>query len=526
MCLTRVIIVFLILVTNSVALFGQLHSEAHIHNTIIADSSIRITKLPRTDSFASYVEVGFQLISGISSGRNTKYYSSKPGIYSTFEISHSFNIGKFHFRTNPIFIFESPLSVRASSNFFPIAHPKLLWKNYLEQLNRYDNADLSSSLNKVKLLPSATSITRSFRNSIFSLSTDQINWGTAYGDRLVFSKNAPGFPHLGYIYSRKSKKKENYFKAEFIYGFIPSPLYTYDDNSTLINGIRVLKNKNNLPRGITGFNVNYSVPYKNPVSFGLNYTTLFYLNDFNSNLEMKVPILNYLFSFSDVSSRNHLSTSSIYFNAAIPSESLKFWGEYGFFNRSFSPHFLLINDTFPRGYILGAQKDFTLNKKSGFNLFFQFSSLGVSTLSQALQYKSWYISDRISQGFTNLGRVLGSGIGPGGESFYIAFSFYKKKYFFNVYFERLGRNQDFAFASFNPQNINPVHDYRRHWIDLTSGISIFHRSPLLEAGLSINYIHSFNYYWQVNGPNLDSYAFDKTGFRGSFLIRKYLFVKR
>jgi len=511
------LIFFSFILFSSVISIAQIHSEIALSRKLLIDSTQNI-RINLSDSLNKncYFEVGTQYVHRISTGRNSATFYSQPGIHTYLEGAHSLKIGKFALDLNPVLISVNPIPNHKFSIHFPTTHPVLTWKNYLELVNRYDNSDYAKANTSIKLFGGNSSITAKVGFSAFRLSTAQLDWGVAIGDRLVVSSNAPGFPHVGYSFQKNTKNNSLGIRLDVAYGFLKSPIYQYDDNGTILNGFPVLRSKNSSSRTFSGFDLKFILGKQRTLLLGLNYATLFYYN-----FQLKLPVLNYLFSFKDITKFQQLSVSSFYLKKLFPLEKLQIWAEYGFQNRSFFPHYLLINDSIPRGYVLGALKSIALKNKSQLQIFFQFSSLGVSTQHQAMQFKGWYLSKSVTQGYTNYGRVIGSGIGPGSETFYLAVSYLRKKISASFYMERYAKNQDFTYATFNKLN-NPINDYRRHWIDFTNGLTISRWMNMYDLHFNLAFIHSFNYQWLVQGPHLYDYGFDKTGIRGNISFRRYL----
>ncbi|MFX8797730.1 hypothetical protein ABTM57_20630, partial [Acinetobacter baumannii] len=67
------------------------------------------------------------------------------------------------------------------------------------------------------------------------------------------------------------------------------------------------------------------------------------------------------------------------------------------------------------------------------------------------------------QGFTNDGKILGAGIGPGANSQSIDVSWLKNNSKIGIEFSRVVRNNDFYNNAFEN-----TQDYTRHWVDLST----------------------------------------------------------
>jgi hypothetical protein len=516
-----------LLVFKTSFVLAQIHSEFGIVKKIMSDSVFNTF----VDSVHLYKEHNFlefssQFIDRVSFGRNTQYFYSRPGVYTSLSFSRTFKRRNFYFKFNPNLVYYNSCNFPDSISNFPKSHPFQLWKAFLENLNRYDNSDFSILNEHVRFYGGSSELSFRLRKVELRISTAQLDWGVSYGDRLVISSNAPGFPHVAFSKKLISQSKKYYFVFDIAYGFLNSTRFNYEDNNILENNQPVLRVKNKFSRSFSGSDIKYVSLRKNPFLLGINFATIFYTKDFKRYTHLKIPLFNYIFSFQDMDAHAQFAASSFYFKIKIPSELIKFWGEYSLNNRGFSPHFIFVNDTLPRAFVVGAEKTLKSVKKYSIVLFFQYSNLGVSTLYQAKSFKSMYLSSEVSQGFTNFGKVIGNGLGPGGESFYISIGLLKKKTSVNLYLERVVKNQDFTYAVFN--NLNPastrIHDIRRNWVDLLTGFSFFKRKKNIESGFTFNFLHSFNYMWKIKNTSSEfwsGFQEDENGARISFSLRRY-----
>jgi hypothetical protein len=166
--------------------------------------------------------------------------------------------------------------------------------------------------------------------------------------------------------------------------------------------------------------------------------------------------------------------------------------EYG--RNDKSPNLLnLVTETaYPRAYVAGFRKLFPSRNKSFIEFSSEFTQMGlpaVPTLINGAQ--SWYTHDYVRQGYTNMGQVMGAGIGPGSNSQMISIAWVKGIKKVGVLLERVVHNNDFYYNAFAESQ-----DFRRHWTDLSTTVSAdwVYKRFLLSAQVAM--IRSLNYeYW-------------------------------
>ena len=92
------------------------------------------------------------------------------------------------------------------------------------------------------------------------------------------------------------------------------------------------------------------------------------------------------------------------------------------------------------------------------------------------------------------GQVLGSGIGPGGNSQTLGITWLNGIRKFGVFFERFVHNNDFYYLAFGP-----MQNYDSHWVDLSINAtkSCQYKRFLITANLAM--VRSLNYQWRYEG---------------------------
>jgi hypothetical protein len=121
----------------------------------------------------------------------------------------------------------------------------------------------------------------------------------------------------------------------------------------------------------------------------------------------------------------------------------------------------------------------------------EFVQLDAIHKNQVVNVESWYTNNFIRQGFTNNGKVLGAGIGPGSTSQMFDFSILYPKSIYGITMNRIVNNRDFYF--------NAYQDYvnwKSHWVDLST---TFHANFNLNKKITIisdiSFTNSLNYNW-------------------------------
>ena len=100
---------------------------------------------------------------------------------------------------------------------------------------------------------------------------------------------------------------------------------------------------------------------------------------------------------------------------------------------------------------------------------------------------------RLLMGYTNVGEVLGAGIGPGSNSHYFALNRIRDTEKLGIAFEIIDQDNDFyhvAFAS--------ARDFRRYWKDFNFHINFSKKFKQFWLSSNFMYSRSLNYQWDLD----------------------------
>lgn len=464
-------------------------------------------------SSRSHFILSSQYISGVQQGRNNKFYNNLPGFHTAVEYLIKHNLKGIKFIINPSIVLNKVDQKQLDSITFPSNYSNSFWITYSKWLNRFDDKLQSKDIRLFTFFPGTSHIYIDKNKYVIKAGCHKLNFGSAKSDGLILSNNAPEFFKISFHNKVDINKRGQKIKYLFFQGLLNSRSYTYDQRVFTNGSTQLFINKSHSSRFINGFEIKYLFGSKKNHFLGLNYLNIYYSSSRNI-FSNTFPLISYISTARKDFENENLRMGSLFYKANFEAENLQLWVEYGYGNRPINPISLIISDTALSGYLIGLKKiHFLRQKKSYLEIYFQHSNLITSTLNNARSALSWYTSSYISQGATNSGMVIGSGIGPGGVSTYLSISHVLKNKSIGIDFERLMHNQDLFYALFgNP----PRGDYRRHWMDLSIGFNISFTKKISQHNLSLSGIKSFNHqYRKVNNSTSvwKGYGYDLYGFR-------------
>jgi hypothetical protein len=160
--------------------------------------------------------------------------------------------------------------------------------------------------------------------------------------------------------------------------------------------------------------------------------------------------------------------------------------------------------------VAGFRKLFATKRNAYLQFLSEFTQMQLPTAELIQSAASWYTDAYVRQGYTNNGRVMGAGIGPGSNSQMADISWVKGYTKLGIQFERIAHNNDFFYNTF-------TNDYTRHWIDLSTTFHIDWRVKKFLLSSHMSVIRSLNYQWYIL-PALGYFnnGYDVLNFQGSF----------
>lgn len=333
----------------------------------------------------------------------------------------------------------------------------------------------------------------------FGLSNENLWWGPGKRNSLLMSNNAPGFKHATLNTTRPINTPIGAFEAQAFGGRLDS------------SGVA----RPNLPgytakprdwRYISGFAMTYNPKWLPNLYLGFEQTNIAYKGWLGNNLKNYIPLLSSKEVVKtnpdgsiDLSDFSRDQLVAFNFRWVWPDAKAEIYAQYGREDRAFNGRDAALELEHSRAYVLGFQKLVPFRAKD------EYIQIGVElTQMESAPTKTvrpsgyWYTHSRVRHGYTNIGQVLGAGIGPGSNLQSIDVSWVKGLKRIGIEAERLVNNNDLMYFS-------GALDYRRHWVDLgvTTKFAWDYKNFVLNSG--ITYIHSFSYNYQIE--NAESWSF-------------------
>ena len=348
----------------------------------------------------------------------------------------------------------------------------------------------------------------SLREGAFELSVGTKNfwWGPGQWNSLIFSNNAPGFPHISLNTSKPAKTFLGHFEGQVLIGRLESSGFSGSQSEDLNK--RFFRPLNPDWRYINAFMISYTPKWIPNFSVGMARSFLQYGEFVEPTFSGLLPI------FEPFQKKNFFVNDDIFFGdydtqQKDKSQQAIAFGRYVFQKGKGEVYFqfgrrdhalnwreFILNPEHARAYQLGFIKLINLTATSRFLKFRGEITNQQESINRILRYgilggSSWHThSDK--RGFGHLGQPLGVGIGTGSNVQTLEVSLVENWDKLGILFERLENNQDFYYRAFGQQG------ERKPWIDWSTALlwNTSYKDLFISARLQGTYAR--NYQWGLS----------------------------
>ncbi|MDP4292796.1 MAG: capsule assembly Wzi family protein, partial [Bacteroidota bacterium] len=312
-----------------------------------------------------------------------------------------FSAGLF-VRLGPLSIQLKPEAVYAENKPFK-GFPD--YQNYLSYLDNIDLPERFRDKPYQKLFWGQSSIRLTAGPVSFGLSNENLWWGPGTYNALLMTNNAPGFEHFTLNTVRPIKTPIGSFEGQLIAG----RLEVSGDSATRNSDWRYLNwlELSYQPRWIPGLFLGVNRSF---ISYGKNLKSL------NDYLPVITPVTKASDGGASEDAKGRDQIASLFMRWAWPEEHGEIYFEYGKEDHNWNMRDFLQEASHSAAYILGLRKLVPLKARKDEYIQINMEVTQLESNSATINRgwtARWYTHSDIHEGYTNLGQVLGAGIGPG-----------------------------------------------------------------------------------------------------------------
>jgi len=323
------------------------------------------------------------------------------------------------------------------------------------------------------------------------LSTENLWWGPGSRNSLLMSNNAPGFKHLTLNTSKPVHTLIGSFEIQLIAGRLENSgvekikgdqFKEKPDDWRYISAIAFTYQPKWIPNLFLGFDRSFVVYHKD---MGNKFSD--YLPVFSSPVKQSFDGVGGTVNVED--QRNRDQYFSVFTRWVLPESHSEVYFEYGRNDFSENLRDAIVEPEHSRAYIVGYKKLIPLKSKDTYLQFAtEITHLEGSNTGMIRDQPIWYRHRLVPAGYTNVGQVLGAGIGPEAnmKSFDLSWVHGLKR--IGLRFERLVNNIDLS-------------TYANKWIDYSFAGKFDWDWRNFVFNTQLIYIRSKNYQFGNNAAN-------------------------
>ncbi len=367
------------------------------------------------------------------------------------------------------------------------------WADYYRFLNTSDIPEQFGVGGYRNFFPGQSSIRYNFRSFSVGISTENMWWGPGSRNALVMSTNAPGFLHFTFNTTKPVKTGIGTFEGQIIGGKLDETGILPPRIFSSYNGAFLYEPKHSEWRYITGMVASWQPKWTPNLYLGIAKASYLYHSTISNPLDI-LPLQGFFGRVRTEAERSGRKSSmgSLFARYVMPSENAEIYFELGRKDLSLMPWNIVQTDNYRRAYVAGLRKLWPVKKGAYIQMSAEFTQMQAPTAELIRQPDSWYTDRFVRQGYTNEGRVIGAGIGPGSNSQTLEISWVKGVKKIGIQFERVRYNSDFYYYAFEY-----VRDFRRHWIDISTTLKADWNYKQFFASAQFGIIRTYNYKWLI-----------------------------
>ena len=327
----------------------------------------------------------------------------------------------------------------------------------------------------------------------FGFSNENEWWGPGIRNAIVLSNNAPGFPHFFVRTARPLSTRLGLVEARWLVGGLTESKF-FDTVST--NNVRSLASVATTLQ--TAWNPNLSFGFARSVYSTATGWGQIPFRWFDVLMRTSDGIATPADATTKPTRKDQLF--SLFTRWVAPEDGLEVYAEWARTQLRLNLHDFLVRPNHTQAYTLGLQWRRPAWFGGLVRVQSEITQMEQSATFRDLPQESWYMSNRVIQGYTNRGEVLGASIGPGASSQWLALDYVKPSWRFGGYIGRIRWNED-VHSTF------PFPDYQgycSHDVSLYPGVRLASLSRIGTLTADVAFQNRQNFLFENDGgcPNV------------------------
>jgi hypothetical protein len=412
-------------------------------------------------------------------------------------------IGPLTIQLNP----EHHFSENREFDGFWEGHYPVIWQERYSLWNSIDLPEKFGDDSHNQLLIGQSSIRLNWKNFSLGISNENIWWGPSIRNSIMMSNHAKGFKHITFNSIKPFKTKIGNFEWQVITGRLESSGFTPPNIDFEYNGTKAYIPKIN-QMGVTndwrylqGFTITYSPKLIKGMSLGFTRWVQMYSMLVKGDMwwlegnPSWFPAFKNLFRKNDIYENYEALTdqaAGIFLRWLWEDSKAEIYAEFHHNDSKQNLRDLLLDSDHSRAATIGLQKIFYINN-TDYLFSWEWTQMEQNASRLIRNAGSWYSHNKVRDGYTNNGEVLGSGIGPGSNSHYFSLKKINNNEKIGIALEVIDNDNDFYHLAFAT-----ARDYRRYWKDYNFHLNYSKKFENFWGSANFIYSRSLNYQWELD----------------------------
>lgn len=377
---------------------------------------------------------------------------------------------------------------------FPEAHPVAVWSAYYEFNANIDLPERFGDVPYTRFFWGQSSIRLNLGPASIGLSNENLWWGPGFRNSLLMSNTTPGFTHLTLNTTRPVKTPIGSFEAQLIAGRLESSGYYLPVPDTNNPGYRsyYMQPKPSDWRYMNGVVFTWQPRWVQGLFLGATRVFEVYRKDMGTKFSDYLPVILPLSKersgeqVSEDSKSNQIA--SVFLRWLWQKERAEIYIEFGRDDHAWNLRDFFLEPEHSSAWIAGFRKMIPFNHKPEQYIQVAVELTHLENSRVGMLYRTsgpWYLHSVVKQGYTQMGQLLGAGIGPGSNLQTLDVSWVKQLSVIGFRLERYVHNNDFHYLA--------IHDIRAHWVDFIVSLIGQYEYRNFLFSTRLNGITGFNY---------------------------------
>jgi hypothetical protein len=387
--------------------------------------------------------------------------------------------------------FNTFAEVQANNN-----SPQLL-AAYFNTVNGIDAPERFGNKSLSHLYPGQSKISVNLKNMELGVSTENLWWGPGIKNAIMMSNSAPGFLHWTFNSVRPVKTIIGSFEWQIIGGKLTQSGFPPLDTGKLVYGKGLFTPKPKVNRYLSALTVNWQPKWIEGLFLGFSeydYMDKDAIYDAKNIFRRIIPVItgssnkaNTISSGSNGDGQDFAFSLNV--RQVLPEYNAEIYFEWARNDRWGSLNDFLQEPEHASAYTVGGRRLFEIRSNQFIQVKMELTHLQNPPTYLLRDEPTWYVHlSSPRDGYTNDGRYIGAGIGPGSNSFMFDISYVKENNSYGITFERLVHNNDLYYSAFSG-----TQNFYTHWVDLSNTFYANYRIKKYLVSADLTPVYSLNY---------------------------------